>query len=257
MNRFLFSLGMVATLTLAFVGRLRADEKAHKQVRQSTVWIAASHSSGSGALVDAKRRLVVTAAHVIKGHNRVLVFAPVDNDELVQLPDRPATSKWRESYLDDPARHQREGRATIGRVVAYDAVKDLAILQLDADLQSLVPIKLATALPKERDGLHIVGNPGGRPLFNYSCGITRTVGPIDVRFKEGGECHFEGIRFSSECWFGNSGGPVTNEAGELVGVVSCKRNATGTAVALPEIRRLLESIRADVKQLQPRSPFRP
>src|SRR5262249_37722944 len=160
--------------------------------------------------------------HVVEGQEKVDVFAPVDDRQ----------RKMRASYLQDKTSHRREGRATVGRVIAYYADKDLAVLQLERNLQGLRPIKLANDLPKKGDGLHIVGNPGDRPLFSYAYGGTRYVGPCKRTYTDG--IYFDGevVSYSTHCWPGNSGGPVTNLAGQLVGLHSRGTPAEGTAIAV-------------------------
>lgn len=236
MRRFMIAQVVLAAWMLGFVTQAKADSAAHQRITASTVWIVrADGGNGSGVLVDAQRRLVVTNAHVVRKDDRVAVFAPVT--------DTNGKIWERSDYLKDAKRLGDLGYATIGKVIAYYADKDLAVLQLESDLRGLRAIPLAEALPKVDDGLHIVGNPGGRPLFSYAYGGTQSAEREKVTYSDGLFIDAQIIRFSGNPWPGNSGGPVTNKEGRLVGIMSGGGKASGIAIALPEVRRLLDSIR--------------
>jgi hypothetical protein len=64
----------------------------------------------------------------------------------------------------------------------------------------------------------------------------------ELTYRDGTSVSAGMIEFSSHIWFGNSGGPVANEAGELVGVISGGRTATAYAVHCGEIRGLLDTV---------------
>src|SRR5262245_49043694 len=63
----------------------RANPDVYKKVLPGTAWVVAdgddflagrSFNSGSGVVIDAERRLVVTNYHVVEERNEVLVFFP-------------------------------------------------------------------------------------------------------------------------------------------------------------------------------------
>jgi S1-C subfamily serine protease len=237
MRRFIFALLiMVVGFQGLFTGKLAADEEAHRLVRRSTVWIVnRDGSSGTAVLVDEDKGLVVTNAHVVGKNDVVAVFSHVQ--------DTQGRTWDRKSYLAEAKRLESLGYATTGQVISYAASKDLAIVRLAQNLKNLQPITLATERPKKGDGLHVVGNPGGRPLFSYAFGGTREVRDIELTYTDGVYFKGEVIRFSSHIWAGNSGGPVTNEDGKLVGILSRGSTAMRTAIGLSEVRRLLDEVR--------------
>src|SRR5436853_494879 len=58
-----------------------SGEKIYRQTLRSTVWIIASRggglvASGTGALVDSKKRLVITNYHVVLDSEKVIVVFP-------------------------------------------------------------------------------------------------------------------------------------------------------------------------------------
>ncbi len=155
-----------------------------------------SGSSGSGWV--AAPELVVTNAHVVAGNDRVAI--------------------------------RREGawRGYEAEVVAVDETNDVAVLAVDGmDL----PVLPATE-PEPGEPVAIVGYPYGGPLDiepgrigGTSQAITRDAygnGPVNR--------YITSIR--GEANPGNSGGPVVNEEGEVVGTVFANAGYGGVAYSI-------------------------
>jgi serine protease Do len=152
------------------------------KAKPSVVEIKTSFGSGSG-FVAGDKGLIVTNAHVV--------------DSL--LPGQPATVKL------------QDGRAVPARVVAFNAGKDLAFLQAAA------PSGLTwRALPvskegvREGDSIVAMGHPFGLP-FTVTRGI---VSGVDER----GNPFVDHVQHDAGVNPGNSGGPLLNAKGEVVGV---------------------------------------
>jgi len=110
----------------------------------------------------------------------------------------------------------REGRRVVGRVTRVDRARDLAIIEAPelAGTAWLEPVDRAPAL-----GTPVValGHPAGADLpagfytgtlrFSASQGIVAAIGP-------------EAVQITAPVNPGNSGGPVVDDRGRLVGVVS-------------------------------------
>lgn len=212
-----------------------ADDAVYNRVKQSTVWIVRPDGgSGSGVLVDASRRLVVTNAHVVGNHRSVVVFAPVR--------DMQGGTWSRTSYKRGVYRLSRAGYGAEGRVIAKVQSKDLAVLRLDRKLKGMQKIEFSDWEPDVGDGLHIVGNPAHRPLFHYTYGGTSYVGHHSWRYRSGQYVSARIVQFDGRTWFGNSGGPVVNDDDELVGVISGTGQTTSTAIHVDEVQQLLNTI---------------
>lgn len=141
---------------------------------------------GSGVLVAAEGK-VVTAAHVVQTADQVTV-------------------------------EFGEGTRVQARVVASDAAADLALLQLERVPSGVVPARLGDSDRAEvGDQVFVVGAP---------LGITHTltVGHVSARRRPnntfGGLVSAELLQTDAAINQGNSGGPMFNLDGEVIGIVS-------------------------------------
>ncbi len=141
---------------------------------------------GSGVLISSDGK-ILTAAHVIEGEGRLLVeFA---NEERV------------------PA-----------RVISSSASADVALIQCDRVPASAMAAKLGDSdLVETGDDIFIVGAP-------YGLSYTLTVGRISARrpdhLRNGILSSVEFLQTDAAINAGNSGSPVFNKEGEVIGIVS-------------------------------------
>lgn len=133
-----------------------------------------------------------------------------------------------EVTLADGTRHR------VVEVTASDRTLDLAILRIEPPETPLVPLPLGQSadLP---DGLPIVtvGNPLGF-TFSVVNGVVSGTREVEGR---------EMIQLAMPIEPGNSGGPVVDPEGRVIGVVTIKSLVTrnlGFAVGVDELRTLLE-----------------
>ena len=130
--------------------------------------------------------------------------------------------------LADGSRH------AVTEVTASDRAMDLAILRIKPPAQPLVPLPLGDSdnLP---DGLPVVtvGNPHGLE-FSVVNGVVSGVREMDGRRM---------IQLAIPIEPGNSGGPVVDPAGRVIGIVTIKSLVTrnlGFAVGVNALKPLLE-----------------
>ncbi|VUD59751.1 Periplasmic pH-dependent serine endoprotease DegQ [Thalassocella blandensis] len=138
-------------------------------------------SAGSGVIVDAKKGIVMTNYHVIKGADEVQVA------------------------LED-------GRNFEAKVKGSDPELDIAILEIDAD--NLVDVKLSNSDELEvGDFVVAIGNP-------FGLGQTVTTGIVSAlgRTGLGIEGYENFIQTDASINPGNSGGALVNLRGELIGI---------------------------------------
>ena len=171
------------------------------QLRRSTVSILSKgQGSGSGVVWHASG-LIVTNAHVVRGKNAT-----------VEL--------W-------------TGRRFPAQLVAQDIRRDLATLRMEAHAE-LVPASAADAANLRAGELVVaVGNPLGFQGA-VSQGVVHGVGPVRGL---GGQTWVQAdIRLAP----GNSGGPLADAQGRVVGVNAMISSGLGLAIPSEAVRRFVE-----------------
>ena len=205
-------------------------DQLYEQSMQSVVWIENldNSSTGSGVLIDKDRKLVVTNEHVIEGAEFVFISFPVTGTDGELIGDR-------EYYDTNWLRLALNGKGTWARVIAQDADRDLAILQLDflPTNSRAIPHDFTTDLSRNvsrNEVVHILGNPGGRDLWRWTLGLFEA---------DNGKW----INIDADVYQGNSGGPVLNGRGELIGIITLSDLRKKTwAVPARDVKTLLDTV---------------
>ena len=164
-------------------------------------------SQGSGIAIDGAKGYFLTNWHVIKGIREGWV--------------RVQGAEW----------------MPIVAIVAKDEHKDLALVKADLGGQTLHQARLGTvAEVKPGDPVVVIGNPLGEE-FSVTDGIIS-----QIRNQDG----YKVVQTTAPISPGNSGGPLFNEQGEVVGIVTFTKQDTARraqnlnyAVAIDEARSLL------------------
>jgi S1-C subfamily serine protease len=215
----------------------RADAKLYRKVAPSAVLFLLKTGHASGVLIDADKKLVATAAHVVDSELRggsaaVKVIFP-SKDKAGRLITSAVFYKKQPEHV------------TPGEVVYLNRAKDLALVRIDRVPPGVVGVPLATEDPDPGEDVHVIGNSnlyhGG--TFGYSEGKVRNVHFYDV----GGRV-FTSVTHHAPTNQGDSGGPVLDNAGKLLGVVSQgttgqqRQQVVDHSVHFSEIKRALEFV---------------
>ena len=177
---------------------------------------------GSGVLIDKKFKFAITNAHVTGTQNVVDVYFPAPNEKGELIKDR-------NFYLANSGVLKRLGYYTKGRVVAKNGDRDLAIIRLDGLPETAREIDWNFTSPATNAGdlVYILGNPGGQDLWRWTLG-------------EFLKDHGDFSHIQSDVFGGNSGGPVLNKQGILIGIVAqSDRHMNALAIPVRYINGLL------------------
>ncbi|CAH8548256.1 unnamed protein product [Heterobilharzia americana] len=158
-----------------------------------------ARSTGSGFIVDDSGH-VVTNAHVV-------------------------------GYRGDVIVHLCDGRSFPGKVLAVDVSSDLALIRMDVKksvAENLPRLPMAANLQNIRPGQFVLAL--GSPLMLAN---SVTVGVVSAVDRDLG--HSEGLKYiqtDAIITFGNSGGPLVNLYGEVIGI-NAMVAGTGVGFAIP------------------------
>ena len=226
----------------------RPAQQIHDEAIHAVVWIATDLGNGwvgkgSGVLIDERRRLIVTNEHVIENARRIYVFFPWQDTNGVLNKDE-------DFYLENWDWFETKGYATYGQVVAQNVRNDLAIVQLAQIPPTAREIKHDFSRNVEDgmrrgDTVHILGNPGTR-LWNWTHGTFLT--PQQICLPSGGAC----LAMEGDAEGGNSGGPVLNGQGTLIGILTAGTDETLAAAApAKNVKALLSRVPANLAPVPP------
>jgi hypothetical protein len=232
MTRYCLAAGAVATI-LGFASAAHADVEIYRQALQSTAWVLAKNSegtsSGTGVLVDAERKLLVTNAHVVGDARAAVIFFP-------ELKDgKPIVD--RQHYLTNVRR-----LGIRGTVVAVDRKRDLALVEIQKVPEDARAIEMASESVSPGEEVDSIGNPGAtEALWVYTSGTVRAV--YKKQFRTGaGEHDFQVVETQSPINSGDSGGPVVNRQGQLVAVsqaISPRARLVSYFIDITEVKEFL------------------
>lgn len=161
--------------------------------------------SGSGSGVCVAEGVVLTNHHVVESGTGIKVhpFILVDG-KLERLASKPAT------------------------VLFKDPTRDLALLAIENPPSTLKPLPLAKKIPLPGTPVYALGSPGlGRDLLEQS--ITEGIISSAERVLDG----LPYIQHSAAVNPGNSGGPLLNRQGHVVGVNTAKVQLENVSFAIP------------------------
>lgn len=212
-----------------------ADVEIYNGTLKSTAWVLAktdgATSSGTGVLVNAEKKLLITNFHVVGDARAAVIFFPEMKD------NQPIND--RNHYLKNVKK-----LGIRGRVLGVDRKRDLALVELDRLPEGAKAIDLAAGTISPGAVVQSIGNSGSsEALWVFTSGTVRSV--YQKQFRTGaGEHDFKVVETQSPINPGDSGGPVVNDRGELIGIaqsISPKARLVSYNVDISEVKVFLDS----------------
>jgi S1-C subfamily serine protease len=240
-----------SVLVLAITARpaLADDADLYAKTLPATAWISVPGlGDGTGWVVDRDQKLVVTNKHVVGDKNDAIIMFPIY--------ERGRLLTYEGDYL------QRGTRAIKGKVLARDAKRDLALIQLEAMPEDVGVLKLAEQSAKVGDSILSIGNSGlaGKARGEGSLWKMRTGKVSQKLFKVmtyinvNQKLETSMLNSSLHTSPGDSGGPVVNQKGELIAVTSGGNAIDSFAVDVTEVRYFLGKALESGRRLPSISP---
>lgn len=221
--------------------KLTAKEQ-HAKLLKATGWIQQRDGDrvighGTGGIIDLKRRLMVTNDHVVTGQDVVWVVFP----------------KYKDGKLVREESEYVGEKGVKAVVIDRDYTRDLAVIQLESLPEGMAALPLAANEPEEGDAVRTIGgytNGSDNLVFGGVGGEVRTVGA-------NGGANLTGkvrvVLTTVSINGGNSGGPLINEAGDLVAVnsYSVTFGPTGRAVSNVNGHISVKELKAYLAEIDP------
>ena len=142
-----------------------------------------------------------------------------------------------------------DDRSFSAKVVGYDESNDIAVLKIEAE--GLTPVTFGDSDELcVGDTVAAIGNPRGELTFSMTLGIVSALGR-QITLSSGTTMAL--IQTDTVINSGNSGGPLFNEYGEVVGITNAKFSSSGSngtaaienigfAIPVNQIRGIVDSI---------------
>ena len=216
-----------------------AERDVYSRLLASTVGVhATNHGKGTGWVVDAGKRWVVTCYHVVGEGDAVEVTFPWRSGGKVV--------STRREYLTHAPELRKRGLVVRARVLRRNPATDLALLELASLPDGVETLPLAPDSAPPGATVHLVGNRYDvEVLWAYATGEVRYSQTLREGYFSGGKQLAKGataLTASVPINEGDSGGPLVDDAGRLVGVaaaVAWEANGAGLFIDVRHVRELL------------------
>jgi serine/threonine protein kinase len=206
----------------------------YQHMLQSTAWVVVNLGGGrrvfgGGTLIDRQNRLVLTNDHVIQGHQAIAVLFPIYQDG--KLAVKQAVYLKRLGSRDN---------AFQGKVIARDSKRALAVIQLDRLPSGVLPLPISQKFAFPGETVHAIGNPrASGVMWVYSPGMVRSRHHTEWMTGDGTRREATVLQTTSPTNPGDSGGPVVNDQGELVGIMQSGSNVFSIFIDVAEVKRTI------------------
>lgn len=116
-----------------------------------------------------------------------------------------------------------DGTSYTAQIIGYESENDIAVIKIDAKGLNAVTLGSSESL-SVGDMVYAIGNPLGELDYTMTSGI---VSALDRVIKTDSSTEINMFQIDAAVNSGNSGGPVYNSKGEVIGIVTAKYSSTG------------------------------
>jgi S1-C subfamily serine protease len=152
---------------------------------------------GSGVVIDSTGD-ILTNWHVINGYTAaVIFFKPLVGTDV------------------------ENSKAYVGKLVDQAETSDLALLHLTEDPPSKTSISIGNISSVQvAEDIHVIGHPEGNP-WSYSTGVVSQIRDgFEWTYTDGSKHQAKVLQLQTAISPGNSGGPVLDDQGRLLGLIA-------------------------------------
>lgn len=207
---------VVVAAALAAGGKAAANEAVYRRAIRGVAYVEVPGvGSGSGFLIDVQRRLLATANHVVTKKIKKdgkYVKIPVDDAWILfaQMDDKGQFITDVNYYTN-----KRDRLVIHGKVIRRNPQADAALIQLERLPPGVQALPLGT--PEPGQNVHVIGNSSLGFGGLFSC----RQGQIANLYRSpGSDLNCRVVEYDIPETHGDSGGPVINDRGEVVAIVS-------------------------------------
>lgn len=178
--------------------------------------------SGSGIIFDSNG-YIVTSYHVIQGADKVMVKLPFNTVDPFEA-----------------------------KVVGVDKNSDIAVIKIDAKDLPVVDFGEAASV-RQGDVAVAIGNPFGQEYGSFiTNGIISSISrKVKTKDSESGkETTYKIFQTDTDVYAGGDGGPLCNEAGEVIGLITSSiqpLSGMNFAISIDEVKKVIKAINDSVE----------
>ncbi len=266
MNRFN---AILAALVLAFAGSAQAEDKTETSWQKVQEAFAAAIEKGHQSTVS----LDVKADFRIPPRPPVMEPGNASNPNYTKRPKSPtsgvvidADGHILTSFFNVDGKIKSitvtfpDGKTAEGKLLGIDESKDLALVKVNPEGLHLHPIEWSDEQIEVGSFVMALGRSPNPESGTATRGIVSAVDRLDQAYNAIWE---QSIQFDAKTNYGNSGGPLVDLKGRLVGIVAHVRlvspwgQNSGISFATPnwKIKEVLDQLKAGKRLGKPKLPF--
>jgi len=138
-----------------------------------------------------------------------------------------------------------EGKVYVAEVIGVDPSTDVAVIRVEAD-EPLSAVRMGDSdNMRVGDWVLAFGNPFGQLEGTVTAGVVSAKGRSNLAIQGGGPAYQDFIQTDASINFGNSGGPLVNLNGEVIGMdaaINASGQGIGFAIPINLAKRIAEQL---------------